>query len=420
MMKALFFLRHYNDVDHITPVITRWIESGNTCDVVLIGFDRFQHDYRIAHLSQYASVRLAHIRDVISGPLYLAWRLQMVPVLNTFHRSSLKASVEVVNKLWPKRRREALWRRVSRQLLDRTFGHDGRGVIAFDWVERNTTIATEWIEILLTMARARGLSTVSLPHGDSPHANRLIRRNERRPGPDPVFSAAAMFDKVVVPNELCATRFRPFMKHEDVAVLGSPRYCDEWLTRLADITPPSPLVRDDSRFKMVLFLRKATFTTFWEEVGIVIHMLADFPNLELVIKPHTRGGWQQRLTWDRSIRRRANVHIADSNLHSPHLIDWADAIMDVATSVSFEAVKLNKPVLAADYLHAGRSVVADYMPETALNCRDDIYYKTEALLRNGGKNFYNTANRQRFIHEIIDQGKPDILLRYVQFLSRET
>ncbi|SCY77845.1 hypothetical protein SAMN05216420_11841, partial [Nitrosospira sp. Nl5] len=31
-MKALFFLRHYNDIDHITPVISKWIASGHTCD----------------------------------------------------------------------------------------------------------------------------------------------------------------------------------------------------------------------------------------------------------------------------------------------------------------------------------------------------------------------------------------------------
>jgi len=417
-MKALFFLRHYNDVDHITPVITRWAETGHACDVVLIGFDRFRDDYRIKHLQSFEKISVAHIRDVIPRWVYLAWRLQMVPVLSTFRRSLLKTPIRLQEKLWPRQRRESLWRRVNRLLLERTFGDDNRGVVAFDWVERNTTIATEWIETILIMARERGLSTASLPHGDSPHANKLIRRNERKPGPDPVFSAAAMFDKVAVPNELCATRFRPFINHEDVVVLGSPRYCDEWLARLVNIIPPSPLERGESQLKMVLFLRKATFTTFWEEVGIVIHMLADFPGLELIIKPHTRGGWQQLLTWDRSIRRRPNVHIANGNLHSPHLIGWADAIMDVATSVSFEAVKLNKPVLAADYLHAGRSVVADYMPETALNCRDDVYYKTEALLRNGGKNFYVEANRQRFIHDMIDQGKPDILSRYVEFLAQ--
>ena len=39
-MKALFFLRHYNDIDHITPVIYKWTSKGHTCDIVLIGNSR--------------------------------------------------------------------------------------------------------------------------------------------------------------------------------------------------------------------------------------------------------------------------------------------------------------------------------------------------------------------------------------------
>ena len=49
-MKALFFLRHYNDIDHITPVIYKWIDSGHSCDVVMIGSSQFQNDYRIEFL----------------------------------------------------------------------------------------------------------------------------------------------------------------------------------------------------------------------------------------------------------------------------------------------------------------------------------------------------------------------------------
>ncbi|WP_036504305.1 hypothetical protein, partial [Nitrosococcus oceani] len=82
------------------------------------------------------------------------------------------------------------------------------------------------------------------------------------------------FDKVVVPNELCAVRFRPFMTESQLAVLGSPRYCEAWLKVLSALMPPSPLIRSDSKLKIVMFLRKANFTTFWEEVGEVVHMLA--------------------------------------------------------------------------------------------------------------------------------------------------
>ena len=207
------------------------------------------------------------------------------------------------------------------------------------------------------------------------------------------------------------------MNDASLAILGSPRYCDEWLLRLKMIIPPSPLKKSDSRLKIVFFLRKDDFTIFWEEVGEVIFMIAAFPGTELIIKPHTRGGWRQSLTRDKSLLNLKNVHIAKENIHSTHLMDWADIMIDLATSVVYEAVKAGKPVLAADYLHAGRSTMAAYMPETELKCRDDVYHKIDIFLQKGCDSFYVEAHRQRFIREIIDGPNADVLSRYVAMLK---
>ncbi|HEX7234540.1 MAG TPA: hypothetical protein VF243_04650, partial [Nitrosospira sp.] len=244
----------------------------------------------------------------------------------------------------------------------------------------------------------------------------LIRRRELRLEPDTTFANAGIFEKVVVPNELCSLRFRPFMDNTKLMVLGSPRYCDEWLAKLATFMPPSPLIRSDSQLKVVMFLRKSNFSTFWEEVGEVVRIVASFPGVELVIKPHTRGGWQQSLTRDVSLRRMPNVSVA-GNIHSIYLMNWADVIIDLATSVVFEAVKGGKPVMAADYLHAGRSALAEFMPETELRCRDDVYKHIQGFLAHGCNSFYIEEHRQRFIREMIDVGGKDVLSRYVALLE---
>ena len=87
-MKALFFLRHYNDIDHITPVISKWIESGHHCDIVLVGHPKFRSDYRIEFLNKLDRVRLAHIRDLLPAPEFLRWRLQMLLLVNSVRRLS--------------------------------------------------------------------------------------------------------------------------------------------------------------------------------------------------------------------------------------------------------------------------------------------------------------------------------------------
>lgn len=419
-MKALFFLRHYNDIDHITPVICKWVETGHSCDVVLIGSRKFCKDYRITFLRDLDGVRVAHIRDLLPPLEFIKWRLQTLLVINSVRRLFIGPLVKAMAEFYDAGRRQPLWQRTAGRLLERSFRDADGGVVAFDWVERGSVIAVEWIETVISMAHARGLGVISLPHGDSPHANQLIRRNEIRLGPDATFSNAGMFDKLVVPNELCATRFRPFLEDAAIAVPGSPRYCDEWLARLPKLLPPSPLTYGDSRLKVVMFLRKANFTTFWEEAAIVVRMLAAFPGLELIIKLHTRTGRKQSLTSDAALRRLPNLRVVGDDVHSAWLLEWADVIIDLATSVAFEAVKANKPVLAADYLHAGRSTVAEYMPETELRCRDDVYKKIDGFLSHGCDSFYIEENRQRFIDEMLHAGQgPDVLQRYVVLLETQ-
>jgi hypothetical protein len=87
--------------------------------------------------------------------------------------------------------------------------------------------------------------------------------------------------------------------------------------------------------------------------------------------------------------------------------------------VVFEAVKAEKPVLAADYLHAGRSAMAQFMPETELKCRDDVYTRIDEFLSNGCDSFYVKENRQRFIDEMLHAGEPDVLKRYVALLEAQ-
>ncbi len=419
MSKALFFLRHYNDIDHISPIIYKWVDSGHKCDVVLIGSARFRGDFRIEYLSNLDGVRVAHIRELLSPLEFIRWRLQMLLVSGSLRRSFIGPLVSGLAKIYDVRKREFIWECTSKRLLEHSFEGFNEGVVAFDWIERNSVISVEWVETVISMAHAKGFRTVSLPHGDSPHANQLIRRREWKVKPDNTFAAARMFDKLVVPNELCAGRFRPFLDSQAIAVLGSPRYCDEWLTKLTEILPPSPLVRSDNKLKVAIFLRKSNFTTFWEEVREVVQMIAAFKGVEIAIKPHTRSGWKQSLTKDASLRRLSNVSIAGTDVHSAHLLSWADVIIDIATSVAFEAVKLNKPVLAADYLHAGRSTIAEFMPETELRCRDDVYLKIERFLSNGCGSFYVKENRQRFLKEIIDVMGPDVLPRYVALLEEQ-
>lgn len=416
-MQALFFLRHYNDIDHITPVIYKWTDQGNTCDIVLIGEGHFRDDYRVRFLSSLAAVRLAHIDEILTREQALQLRLQKMMLYRYFRAGAPRFVTNGLDRIFTPEKRTAFWQLLAQALLQRSFAGGEPGVVAFDWISSNSVLPVEFVQSVVTAARESGLGSVSLPHGDSPHANVLIRTHELRIEPQRKFAAARIFDRVVVPNELCASRYRPFLENSAIAVLGSPRYCDEWLARLGQLLPPSPLVADPGKLKLVMFLRRSEFSIFWDEVQRVIKLLAAFPGVELIVKAHTRGGWSNPLSRSIAMQRLKNVRFLASGVHSPHLLAWADAVIDIATSVSFESVKTRQPVLAADYLHAGISTVGAYMPECVLDCRDDVYTKVEHLLKEGCDDFYVAAHRQKFLDEVIDVPDANVLPRFVRLLE---
>lgn len=132
-----FFLRHYNDIDHITPVIYKWAITGHQCDVVLLGSAKFRRDYRIQFLKQLSGVRVAHIREVLGWRRFLMWRLQAYMLTGNVRRIPvLRSLAERASERYDQTRREQLWRETTEILLTRCFGNAEDGVIAFDWVEK--------------------------------------------------------------------------------------------------------------------------------------------------------------------------------------------------------------------------------------------------------------------------------------------
>ncbi len=181
--------------------------------------------------------------------------------------------------------------------------------------------------------------------------------------------------------------------------------------------PPSPLTRSDSRLKVVMFFRKSNFSTFWEEVGEVVRIVAGFPG---------RGADNQAAHPRRmaaipdqghvSLRRLPNVSVA-GDIHSIYLMNWADVIIDLATSVVFEAVKGRSQYWRPTTFMPGVPHWLNTMPEAELRCRDDVYRQIERFLTHGCDSFYIEEHRQRFVREMIDVGDPDVLSRYVALLE---
>ena len=64
-LKVFFFLRHNNDIDHITPVLYKWLSTENIKTDIIIPTSRdFLNDFRINFLKQYKNANIYFLGDI--------------------------------------------------------------------------------------------------------------------------------------------------------------------------------------------------------------------------------------------------------------------------------------------------------------------------------------------------------------------
>ncbi len=416
--KAVFFIRAYNDMDHLTPVIWKTATTTDISVSVVIRMGKsIPDDYRLNFLRQFPQVDLRHINefftsDTADAPVSLMSRVKRRLNLNGSNgrKHPTKGHIDPAQ---------------VERMLDELFGvgEDAarNGIVIFDWVTLSA-LNRRFAVMVREAALQRGYANLSLPHGDSPYWNEMFKMA------DIDYSAMEHYkdnplDVVVVPNALTAKRYTPYRDDTQLKVIGSARYNDEWLHIMNTMIPSFDIPGAGQHLKLVIFLRNAEFPINWEQVIHSIRLITQFPDVYLVVKHHTRGAdssasMREHLELKKLNEMAApNLKIVYNDIHSGSLLQWADAILELGTSISFEAIKLNKPLLAMEYLHANISTVAHYLPKTAMRCKDDLYDAVQALRENRETRLYTEAERQQFIREIIDCPDANVLERYVKLIE---
>jgi hypothetical protein len=159
----------------------------------------------------------------------------------------------------------------------------------------------------------------------------------------------------------------------------------------------------------------------WKEIIRTIQLLTQFPKVYLIVMHHSRGSVPNivRQYPELGPRKEENYEIVGKEIYSSSLIDWADVVIDLGTSAAFEAIKLGKPTLEPEYLHATYTTVSHYFKDSVLLCRDHLYDTVRRFIEKGCEGFYNNRDRELFTSEVIDVPDGDVLSRYVKFLKRE-
>jgi len=417
---ALFYLSHHNEVDQISPILYKLGKRGNIAVNVVLENGVSSTDYRIAALTQFDTIRILDHGDSSSSQPSL--KNQATELLKEIGR---KIPTSIPEKFYQKcmqltrmgvEQEEPL--RIPTEFSDTKYG-----VIAFDWSHANSERTDQF-------AHRNDVTTIVLPHGDSPFVNNI----EIQESFDRFVSGQYDFDTVLdlndvgykanrkslkhdymlYPNERTASRL-PQSADEQIKILGSPRYNTEWLDVLSDIRPDSR-VTTDADLNIVFFLRQENYFVSTSEVKNTLRLLHQFDTASTIVKEHPR----YRLLDPSTVDEMKNIEIVKDEVSSASLIDWGDVFLSLGTTITFEPIMRKKPVLELEYAHANHTVVANYFSDADMRCKDDLYHIIHDFLETGTSEFYDESEHQTFVREMICESETSVLDSWAEFIEQHS
>lgn len=223
--------------------------------------------------------------------------------------------------------------------------------------ERNWLLGNAVIQLQFA-AHELGIATVALPHGHSTkttlilneHVRSMMSRHAGRlPFADRDSFAAYVFAaeyhrKVIIENSS--------MSAANTEVWGSARYNDVWVPQMYGHTSPAQLpALPHGPVRRVLF-----FVPKWQNLvdrAATLQLIAGLGadnRLQLVVRGHLRAEAAALAPEERAVLERGNVVLITDDVSSASLIKACDVVVDIDSSIAFDAVLLGKPYVRPRYL----------------------------------------------------------------------
>jgi UDP-N-acetylglucosamine 2-epimerase len=284
---------------------------------------------------------------------------------------------------------------------------NGAQVLCFDHVMPSQHV----VAVLLKAAKKMSIPTLALPHGIYLYTNEFTK---------PASSARQKFykfnryDYVIVQNQLRKDVLaRSGISREKICVLGSARFCKEWIAQNKKILPR--MIESNGtgagNLKVVFMPSKPRCRVDVERMHNTINILASLREIEAVVKPHTRTGREAWLFDDMPL---ANV----SRVHTPELFEWADVVLIIGSSVITEALMQDKPVLYLKYLHANTMLFEECEACWTIHSESELEQALHSLAEKKTEVPYSAENVNKYLLEVVYGGENtrDVLRDYVQFI----
>jgi hypothetical protein len=416
----LFFVRAFNDIDHITPVVWKMRQDNHSVAVYCTNpeYD-IQSDYHLSFLrTNGVTVDFLYNKfDPNMGGLYRFIRsvmfrsYRMHKLLTRENRSMPSAILNVLGKLartigkFAYHLLKAFFCR--KDWACRIIEETNAQALCFDHIRPRQYV----VKIFLEAAKEKSIPVLALPHGVYIYTNELVKAGATE---ERAYDKYNLFDYIITQNQLRKDVLaKAGVQKEKIIVLGSARYCDEWMTQHKRIVPieMASVVPGNKKLRAVFMTTRPQFRIDVDRMMKTFDILSRLEGVDVVIKPHTRTGKEAHIYDNLSL---SNL----SDVSSVELSEWADVMLVIASSIIIEALFRGKPALYLKYLHANTTQYEELGACWIINHEEELIRALRSLQEGKRELPYTKENVNRFLSEIIYGGQyeRDVLLDYEQFI----
>ena len=417
----LFCVRHFNDIDHIAPVVWKMKQEDYPVAVYCINPKyNVDADYRLHFLKK---------QGVTVDSIYNAFDLKLNAVHHAMRsvfqwfsadrkksnsyeheKTSLLVSLSqitagIIGRIFYELTRMGFYQtNWARFVLEQSEAQ----ALCFDHIIPNRYV----VNVLLKAAKEKSIPTLAFPHGVYLYTNTF---NKARFSSRQRFYKFNRFDYVIVQNHLRKdVLVSSGIAREKIVVLGSARFCGEWIAKNKKIMPRmiDSTGRDPKKLRVVFMPSKPRCKIDVERMHTTIDLLASLREIEAVVKPHTRIGREAHLFDNMQLPNVAHVLTSE-------LCEWADVVLIIGSSVITEALMQGKPVLYLKYLHANTMLFEESGACWTIHNEAELEQALQSLRIENMAVPYGDENVNRYLSEVVygGQNNTDVLKDYVKFIT---
>ena len=410
----LFLVRHYNDIDHMVPIIHRMLRDESV-ELMVLCMDPFLDlagDFRLRFLWDRFGCRTRYVYRAYTPSL----------------RHRLFSLLVCQLPKWKLTTGTGLVSRLANSIGYRVYHAWYKVLYDTRWAERfleerkvrclvmDYGRITRFIYRPLSEAADKlGIRKVAVPHGlDLIKEVQITDRQVHLYDPSRESEDWSWLGEFTVPAEAVKQKMvSSGLPTGRISVLGSARYCDEWLKIYHDILPPVSLPPAPGKLRVVYMDHGPQYRT---DPGQIVESLMEASNLgfvDLVVKLSPRGHIS-----DERLRDFCRL---DSTTHSIHLIRWAHVIITFMSSIVLEAYFHGKVFLYPAYFHRNTMRWEDYGACWKVTNLNEFLQALRSLHDGTNGLPYSEQNVQHLLTEFVYGGRPgaDVLGDYMHFISAD-